>query len=69
MIGSNPSIDDKKLRVINQLANKKPIRGSHQTHINLRISIKDTHRVSRLLGHGLINVRPYNRENTVIGFG
>ena len=34
LIGSNPSIDDKKLRVINQLANKKPIRGSHQTHIN-----------------------------------
>ena len=27
LIGSYPSIDDKKLRVINQLANKKPIRG------------------------------------------
>ncbi len=59
-----PSIDDKKLRVINQLANKKPIRGgSHQTRINQRISIKDTHRFSRLLGHGLINEKI--RYNTI----
>jgi hypothetical protein len=29
---------------------------SHQTSINKRISIKDTHRFSRLLGHSLINI-------------
>ena len=29
---------------------------------------KDTHRFSRLLGLGLINVWPYNRENTVDNF-
>ncbi len=37
LIGSNPSIDDKKLRVINQLAYKKPIKGVSSDAVTVRL--------------------------------